>query len=101
MKNVTKKQFLGLSGLVLLSTFAFADGQQAKGFDTLDKNQDGVLSAAEASDSKHLSKQWTAVDKDGSGSIDRAEFSAFETTEIKEEESDKSMPAPDKGSAKY
>lgn len=101
MKRVTFNKIFGLSGLFLLASFAVAEGQQAKGFDTLDKNQDGVLSAAEASDNKNLSTQWTTIDSDGSGSIDRAEFSAFETEEIKEEESNKSMQNSDKKGAQY
>lgn len=101
MKRVTLNKFFGLSGLLLLATFTVAEGQQATGFDKLDKNQDGVLSAAEASDSKNLSTQWTNVDSDGSGSIDRAEFSAFETEEITEEKSDKSMQKSEKQDAQY
>jgi hypothetical protein len=101
MKTMITKTFFGLSGLLLIATFAVADGKQAKDFDKLDKNQDGVLSAAEASGSADLSTRWTNADMDGSGSIDRAEFSAFETEEVKEGQSDKSMQQPEKENAKY
>lgn len=90
MKKTTMNKFFGLSSLLLVATFAFAEGDQARGFDVLDKDQDGVLSAAEASNSTELSTQWTKVDSDGSGSIDRVEFSAFETDDMKNQQDDKS-----------
>jgi Ca2+-binding EF-hand superfamily protein len=96
MKKMTFNKIFGLSGLMLVASLAFAEGEQAGEFDVLDKNQDGVLSAAEASNSSELSTQWTNIDADGSGSIDRAEFSAFETEEIKDEQYDKSAPTPEK-----
>lgn len=96
MKKTTLNKFFGLSSLLLVATFSFAEGDQAKDFDALDKNQDGVLSAAEASNSSELSNNWTNIDADGSGAIDRVEFSAFETDEMKDQQDDKSTQKSEK-----
>jgi hypothetical protein len=50
-------------------------------FNDLDTNQDGQVSAEEASQNPKLSEMWNKVDEDANGSIDSAEFSAFEMME--------------------
>jgi len=59
---------IGASGQALSATFG-----------ELDANQDGELSTEEAGRNVELMKVWSSVDKDANGTIDRAEFSAFET----------------------
>jgi len=56
-----------------------ADMDSDSGFQALDQNKDGQLSADEASTDEVLSENWSSIDKDNSGTVDRAEFSAFET----------------------
>lgn len=53
-------------------------------FEALDQNKDGQVNAEEASQDKMLSENWSTIDKDNSGTVDRAEFSAFEAT-VKDE----------------
>jgi len=85
MKATPFTKVAGFSTLLLCSA-VFADDQAALSFDALDQNQDGQLTATEASQDKMLSKQWTAIDKDENGTIDRVEFSAFEMLEGKGEQ---------------
>ena len=101
MKKTTLTKIFGLSGLFLVASFAVAEDQNAKVFDKLDKNQDGVLSAAEASNSSSLSNKWTEIDADGSGAIDRVEFSAFETEEMTDQEKDQSAPKSEQPEQQY
>ncbi|WP_207062842.1 hypothetical protein [Motiliproteus sp. SC1-56] len=79
----------GLTATLVLSASALAAGDAApaqtdpfhlrmEAFDKLDENQDGQLSASEGSKDRRLSRQWTRYDTDESGTVDRAEFSAFE-----------------------
>jgi len=85
-KAVTRT--LGLCAALLfatagpLATMSFADetqpSQTEAAFQSLDQNKDGQLTAVEVKGNAELSRQWTAIDKDDNGSIDEAEFSAFE-----------------------
>jgi len=85
-KAVTRT--LGLCAALLfatagpLATASFADeaqpSQMDAAFQSLDQNKDGQLTAVEVKGNAELSRQWTAIDKDDNGSIDEAEFSAFE-----------------------
>lgn len=72
-----------MNRLALLLTLFFAAGAYAgekagATFDKLDKNQDGQVSAQEASEHSKLNEMWTEVDRDASGTIDQSEFSAYE-----------------------
>lgn len=79
---------VGLSAALLVATagpFAtasYADDAQrpepSAAFEALDQNKDGKLTAVEVRSEAELSRKWTEIDKDDSGTIDQAEFSAFE-----------------------
>lgn len=78
MKKSYLTMMLGLFGSLMLTTaLVVAEGAPAD-FATLDANQDGTLSAEEAAVDVNLSTNWSDIDKDENGSIDQAEFSAFE-----------------------
>ena len=47
-------------------------------FQALDQDKDGKLTAVEVKDNVELSRRWTEIDKDDNGTVDQAEFSAFE-----------------------
>ncbi len=89
MKTSTLMKLLGFSVITLFSAATFAADMDTVQFESLDQNQDGQLTAEEASRDSALSENWTSVDKDGNGSIDKAEFSAFESTL---EQGDKATP---------
>ena len=52
-----------------------------KSFNELDENGNGTLSRQEVEGNSELIDQWSQADTDGDGTIDRAEFSAFEASE--------------------
>ena len=93
-KGLTR--MLGLSAVLLaatagsLATTSYAaDTAPPKvdaAFQALDQNKDGRLTALEAKSNVELSRQWTEIDKDKSGTIDQAEFSAFEAMQPKQPE---------------
>lgn len=56
---------------------AFAHGK--RGFDAIDKNDDGVISKAEAAASPRLLARFDAVDKNNDGKVSRAEYRAWTT----------------------
>lgn len=86
---------LGLSAALLVATAGplvtasySAEPEQAKpdaAFQALDQNKDGKLTAVEVRSNPELSRRWTEVDKDNSGAIDQAEFSAFEAMQQKDQ----------------
>ncbi len=57
------------------------DEAAAPAFNDLDKDQDGYISAVEATSDSTLMDKWNAVDTNSDRKIDRSEFSKFETTE--------------------
>lgn len=67
---------------LLVATSAYAGARAEMSFEQLDTNKDGQLSAEEASYNLPLSKMWNKVDQDGSGAVDKAEFSAFEVMQV-------------------
>lgn len=74
-----KNRLFAMLAALLFSTAAVATGTSSGiGFDQLDTNKDGLLTAMEASEDDGLSSMWTDADRDRNGTIDRAEFSAFE-----------------------
>jgi Ca2+-binding EF-hand superfamily protein len=74
MKKRTLATMIGMFGGLALSAAVYAEG----GFDAYDTNQDGSISAEEAAMDAELSKNWSTIDADENGSVDAAEFSAFE-----------------------
>jgi hypothetical protein len=96
MKFIKLAMTFGL-GTLLLATTTVAQEQGDK-FAALDKNKDNLLTPAEVHQDPQLSKHWTSVDKDRSGTIDRVEFSAFETHAVKSKSAiDKSTEMKKKG----
>jgi Ca2+-binding EF-hand superfamily protein len=50
------------------------DKRQAKGFNDMDKNDDGKLSRTEAAGNKALLAKWKELDTDNDGSLSRTEY---------------------------
>lgn len=50
------------------------DKRQAKGFNEMDKDNDGKLSRTEAAGNKTLISKWKELDTDNDGSLSRAEY---------------------------
>lgn len=87
MKNSRINTILGAALISTCSMAALAANMDSDaGFQALDQNKDGQLSAGEASNDKTLSENWSKIDTDNSGTVDRAEFSAFEATKGEEKE---------------
>ncbi|MFT6915662.1 MAG: Ca2+-binding EF-hand superfamily protein [Motiliproteus sp.] len=86
MKTSQLAKLAGFSTLLLLSAGSMAEEKALSSFEALDQDQNGSLTATEASQHRELSRQWTEIDQDESGSIDRVEFSAFETRYTHEKE---------------
>ena len=56
------------------STKTARNDKERKGFNDMDKNDDGKLSRAEAAGNKDLLARWKAADTDGDGMLTRAEY---------------------------
>lgn len=70
--------------ILLASAFFVASAGAAEEedrFGSLDQDGNGAISAEEGAYSESLTEAWQTVDTNGDGSVDRAEFSAFETME--------------------
>jgi hypothetical protein len=65
------------AGAVAMSSYA-AD----TGFETMDTNADGMISADEAAANGALTESWEVIDVNKDGQLDAAEFSAFEVPEV-------------------
>ncbi len=81
-----KKHFLSAAIITLISATAQAEDTVAIPFSDLDSNHDDALSAAEAGALPDIAAQWTALDLNGDGQLNHAEFSAYQ------------LPAPAAGS---
>ncbi len=57
------------------------DQAAAPNFNDLDKDQDGYISAVEATGDSTLMEGWTEADTNSDRKIDQSEFSKFETNE--------------------
>ena len=73
------KSILVAAGLALAVGGAYAADKQAKadpepGFNTMDTNNDGKLTRAEAAKDKSLLGKWKEADRDNDGSLSRAEY---------------------------
>lgn len=73
-----KKQITTIACVCAFTAGTAMAGEQASKFKKLDTNQDGYISATEASANETLRKQWKAIDQDGNNRIDQSEFSALE-----------------------
>lgn len=62
--------------------------QRWESFENLDENRDDELTASEARENEELMERWDTYDKDRSGTVDRAEFSAFENEYEREYENE-------------
>ena len=51
---------------------------QAADFSQLDTDNNGAISPSEAASRPNLTKNWSKIDENEDGQVDRAEFSAFE-----------------------
>ncbi len=80
-----KKHILSAVFTTLISTAALAESSAAIAFNELDANKDDGLSAAEAGALPDISAQWSTLDADADGKLNRAEFAAYQ------------MPAPAAG----
>lgn len=54
-------------------------------FTALDANADGIISSEEATANETLYKGWESADANQDGSVDAAEFSAFEAKMVPED----------------
>ncbi len=77
-----KKYILSAVFTTLISTAALAESSAVIAFNELDANKDDGLSAAEAGALPDISAQWSTLDADADGKLNRAEFAAYQ------------MPAP-------
>ncbi|MGH8497665.1 MAG: hypothetical protein ACRERV_02490 [Methylococcales bacterium] len=66
----------------ILSTVAVA----AEQFSQLDTNKDGAINRTEAQISSDLTENWAKVDMNGDGVVDQTEFSKYEATPSKSDE---------------
>jgi Ca2+-binding EF-hand superfamily protein len=78
MKKSYMLKLMGLVGSLMLTTALYASEETQADFGSLDTNQDGSISAEEATSDAQLSQNWSDIDADENGVIDQAEFSAFE-----------------------
>lgn len=75
--------------LALIASAVFAGtaiAAEAPKFETLDQDGDGKISAQEAAGYNGLAGAWEQVDANKDGVVDSAEFSAFETMEMKKDQ---------------
>ena len=56
------------------STMSARNDKDRKGFDAMDKNNDGKLSRAEAAGNKDVLARWREADGDNDGMLTRAEY---------------------------
>lgn len=73
--KLARSTLVGAVAFALTVGSAYAAGQ--KGFDALDKNNDGAISKAEAAASARLAARFGAADKDNDGKLSRAEYRAW------------------------
>jgi Ca2+-binding EF-hand superfamily protein len=64
------------AALALAAGATYAADKPKSGFDALDKNNDGVITKAEAQGSPQLAKNFDAIDKNHDGKISRTEYMA-------------------------
>jgi hypothetical protein len=87
MLGLSAMLLVGTAGPLVTASYAGDREQPEPGaaFQALDQNKDGKLTAVEAKSHVELSRRWTEIDKDNSGAVDQAEFSAFEAMQEKEQ----------------
>ena len=79
------KQSIAAVILGTLSSMAFANESTVVPFNELDMDKDDALSVGEASSLLGITAQWSTLDADGNGMLNRGEFSGYK------------MPAPAAG----
>ena len=73
------KKFVAIiGGLTLASGIAFAGEGQAKSFNELDENQDGVITQTEASADQDLVAQFQTADANQDGYLTPAEYDTIQ-----------------------
>lgn len=77
MKTICLLLFAAVA-LVLSNPVSSEEMPDSTTFTQLDRNHDGYISIIEATGQNELLQQWTEVDKDTDGKLEKAEFSAFE-----------------------
>jgi hypothetical protein len=89
------RSVLAAAAMALACAAAFADDnkQQLRGFNEMDKNNDGKLSRAEAARNRELLSKWLELDRDADGSLSRTEYlremARQDTNKVKERVSGK------------
>ena len=86
--------------LALATSAAFAADKPKKGFDALDKNNDGYISKEEAKGTPH-DKDFAKLDKNGDGKLSREEHAAApeHAGDKRPATTSSSTPAPSGGTA--
>jgi Ca2+-binding EF-hand superfamily protein len=75
---------IGAAAFALALGSAYAAGKPKAGFDALDKNNDGVISKAEAAASPSLTKGFDAADKNNDGKVGRVEYRTWSASKPRE-----------------
>lgn len=83
------KKLLIAALAAMASSVAIADGA----YSTLDADQSGSISEAEAAALPGLTEQWTALDTDTNGELSVEEFAKFETSDIADSASEAATDA--------
>ncbi|MBT8128054.1 MAG: EF-hand domain-containing protein [Gammaproteobacteria bacterium] len=86
---------LALASLALLVSGVAVAGDQNL-YKHLDADQNGVISADEAAVSPELTSQWTRLDANADGMVDRAEFAKMEVREMNQNQPQDVMQMPPK-----
>ena len=66
-----------LTGLLSVSAFAGQSGMDQMSFDSLDKNADQKLTAAEVASDSKLSENFAKADQNHDGYLSRSEYDAY------------------------
>jgi len=73
-----KNHIMSTVFISLISVTAQAETSAAIPFNDLDANHDDGVSAAEAGALADISAQWNALDENGDGRLNRAEYAAYQ-----------------------
>ena len=74
--KLARSTWLAVVSFTLAAGSAYAADKPRSGFDALDKNNDGVITKAEAKASPQLAKNFEAIDKNHDGKLTRTEYMA-------------------------
>jgi len=73
-----KKHILSAVFITLISATAQAADSVTIPFNELDTNQDNILSTDEAGVLPDIATQWSMMDKDNDGQLNRAEYATYQ-----------------------